>query len=420
MQNLAFIPGLIVAVFVVAGIVLVEIDNHLNLDGVSYVFRGDASAARTVLSVIAGSLITVAGLTFSITMVVLQLASSQFSPRILRTFFGDRITQITIGVFVGTFVYALLVLREVGSFGTGDFVPRLAVTLASLLGMAAVVLLIVFLNHVAQMVQVSHVMADIAHTTLKQTNTLFPERFGTAEDEDFESLAETWRKEPAGRIYAQRPGFVQRVALDELAEGLAGHVRHAVVLVCPGDFVSVDKAVLEVWPQDAAEACRSSTRSAVFVDSERDIHQDVDFGLRQLADTALRAVSPGINDPATAVTCIGYLRSVLVRLVARDQPPALRHFPDHGVDLLVRRRDFGEYLEALVQIDRYVDHDAWVAGELLAALEACAQAADACGAQHRRELIVEVGGVVADRALSQASGEHDRRALAGRAAWLYT
>ena len=106
---------MIVAVFTVLGLVLVEVDGAIDLEGTALVFRGDGPAARTVLSVIAGSLITVAGLTFSITMVVLQLASTQFSPRVLRTFFGDRVTQVTIGAFVGTFVYSLLVLRAVGA-----------------------------------------------------------------------------------------------------------------------------------------------------------------------------------------------------------------------------------------------------------------------------------------------------------------
>ena len=135
-QNLAFIPGLIIAAFALVGIILVQVDGQLDLDGVEYVFKGNEAAARTVLSVIAGSLITVAGLTFSITMVVLQLTSSQFSPRILRTFFGDRVTQITIGTFVGTFVYSILVLRAVGSFGETAFVPRLSVTSRAFSGSA--------------------------------------------------------------------------------------------------------------------------------------------------------------------------------------------------------------------------------------------------------------------------------------------
>lgn len=141
-QNLGFIPGAVAAFFAALGIALVRIDEHLDLEHVPVVFQGDGSAARTVLSVIAGSLITVAGLTFSITMVVLQLASSQFSPRLLRSFFGDRLIQLTIGTYVGTFIYSMLVLRAVGSQEVGA-VPRLSVTVASLVGIAAVVLLVV-------------------------------------------------------------------------------------------------------------------------------------------------------------------------------------------------------------------------------------------------------------------------------------
>ena len=177
-HSLGVIPGAIVLLFAALGVGLVELDGHLDLNGVQFVFRGDGSAARTVLSVIAGSLITVAGLTFSITVVVLQLASSQFSPRILRTFFADRVTQVTIGTFVGTFVYSILVLRAVGAFDDAGFVPRLSVTVASLLGIGAAVLLIVFLHHVSQLIQVSHVTATIADDTLERTEVLYAERYG--------------------------------------------------------------------------------------------------------------------------------------------------------------------------------------------------------------------------------------------------
>ena len=183
-QSLGFLPGVIVVLFGALGVVLVEIDGQVDLTGNAVVFRGDGPAARAVLSVIAGSLITVAGLTFSITMVVLQQAASQFSPRILRSFFGDRVTQVTIGAYVGTFVYSLLVLRAVGSYGDAGFVPRLSVAVASLLGIGAVVLLVVFLNHVSQLIQVSHVTASIAHATLARTDILFPDRYGEAAEEE--------------------------------------------------------------------------------------------------------------------------------------------------------------------------------------------------------------------------------------------
>lgn len=409
-QSLGFIPGAIVAFFAGVGIVLVEVDSGIDLRGVAIVFQGDASAARTVLSVIAGSLITVAGLTFSITMVVLQLASSQFSPRILRTFFGDRITQLTIGTFVGTFVYAILVLRVVGA----GFVPRLSVTVASLLGIAAVILLIVFLNHVSRLVQVSHLTASVAHDTLARTELLYPEPYGEpAEDERASELLRSWRSDSPGCVLPARPGYVQRVAVDALATALAGRAGRAAVLVSPGDFVSVETPILEVWPAEAAESCRRKLLGAVAIASERDLHQDVEFGLRQLADIALKAISPGINDPATAVTCIGYLRSILVRLTERRELAGVRRFPDRDLVVIVHQRPYSNHFDSLLQINRYVAGDAWVAGEMLEALVACARTARRCGAVERVDVVRAVAVTIAEHALDEMSIGRDVERIDG-------
>lgn len=407
-QSLGFLPGLLVALFAAVGIVVVEVDGVVDLTGVSYVFSGDGSAARTVLSVIAGSLITVAGLTFSSTLVVLQLASSQFSPRILRTFFSDRITQITIGTYVGTFVYALLVLRAVGSFDDAGFVPRIGVTLASLLGIGAVLLLIVYLHHVSKLVQVSHITAAITHDTLKRTAALYPETFGRPAGEEGDALADAWREDDApGEIFPSRPGYVHRVDLESLPGGARGAERIA-IRVCPGDFAGVDTVLAEVWPADAAEACGEPIRAAIAIASERDLDQDVEFGVRQLADTALRAISPGINDPMTAVTCISYIRSILVRLTERADPPTVRRFDDASLTVAVRHRHYEEHLEALLQLSRYVDGDAWVATELLGVLAGCLAAAERCGAHDRLEAIRTTARVIGERALDEVASPRDR------------
>ncbi len=404
--SLAFVPGVMVALFAVLGVGLVELDRRLDVTAGSFVFAGDASAARTVLSVIAGSLITVAGLTFSITMVALQLTSSQFSPRILRTFFADRVTQITIGAFVGTFVYALLVLRSVG----GAPVPRVSVTVASGLGIAAVILLVAFLHHVAQLIQVSHITAAIAHDALRRMNALYPERYGRGEAGD--DRLEHWRREPSDRVFPSRPGYVRRLDIDALAAAADGRARRVAILVCPGDLVSVDMPILELWPADGAPA--GALAEAVEIDSERDLDQDIDFALRQLTDTALKAMSPGINDPATAVTCIAYLRSILVRLAERDLAASVRRFPGRELTIQARRRGYGEYLDALLQINRCLDGDAWVAGELLRALEGCAAAAARCGAGDRARQCVEVARTVADQSAREAGNDVDRAAAGPR------
>ena len=410
-QTLGFVPAAVVFLFAALGIGLVDLDGHLQLDGAEFVFKGDGSAARTVLSVIAGSLITVAGLTFSITMVVLQLASSQFSPRILRTFFGDRITQVTIGTYVGIFVYSILVLRAVGSVDQSGFVPRLSVTVASLLGIAAVVLLIGFLHHVSQLVQVSQVTAKLARASLRKVDQLYPT--GSAEVELDGPTEITSFPEPVGAfgvIRTPRPGYVQRVSIDDLLRNLGSEVHRAQILVCPGDFVSVETVLVRVWPARASDTSERAGLAAFSIASERDLDQDVDFGLRQLTDIALKALSPGINDPMTAVTCIGYLRSVMVRLTERPDLPTVLSSDETDLQLMVRRRAYGEYLSSsFLQINRYVAGDAWVAGEILLALTACATAARRGRFRRRLEALGQAAEEVVERSSAEAATSADRR-----------
>lgn len=424
-SSLGFFPGLIVLGFGLLGVVLVEVDRRTQLKGMEYLFGGDGSAARTVLSVIAGSLITVAGLTFSITMVVLQLASSQFSPRILRTFFSDRLTQITIGSYVGIFVYSILVLRAVGGFTTSGFVPRVSVTVASALGIAAVCLLIAFLHHVSQMVQVSQVTARLARSSLAKTAELYPKDLEDRDESDdrrdqaepvadYAAVLADWQRQPGGSVRPKRPGYLQRVSVDDLLEELDGKAERVAVTVTPGDFVGVEAPVVEIWPASVADDCEQDSRAAITVSSQRDLDQDVDFGLRQLSDIALKAMSPGINDPMTAVTSISYIRQILIRLAGSTPLPTLIH-GEKGLTMLVRRRGFDEYLESLLQINRYVKGDAWVAGELMVSLTDCVRelksAADRIGPQALTDRLAELraaAGAVAEQSLAEVVTERDR------------
>nr|MBA2794841.1 DUF2254 domain-containing protein [Thermoleophilaceae bacterium] len=178
-----------------------------------------------------------------------------------------------------------------------------------------------------------------------------------------------------------------------------------------GDFVSIEMPIAEIWPPEAAEQCRSELLGAVAIASERDLDQDVDFGLRQLADTALKAMSPGINDPATAVTCIGYLRSILARLADRAPLPAVRTMPDHELTIVVRRRTFDEHLETLLQVSRYVEGDAWVIEELLEALLALSATAAGCGAADRERAVREVAAAVGEQAREKVTSKRDLEAV---------
>jgi uncharacterized membrane protein len=400
------VPAAIAVVYGVAAVVLVGVDSRTGLAG-SPLFAGDAPAARTVLSVIAGSLITVAGLTFSITVVVLQLTSSQFSPRILRSFFGDRLTQVTVGSYVGIFAYSILVLRSVRV----DFVPRLAVSVASALAIVAVVLLIVFIHHVSQLIQVSYVTGDIARKTLARLDALYPAPYGDALEEDDAALLQTWLADEPDLVPPRFPGYVQHIDLDALVAELSDEVEHAAVLVRPGDFVSIEQPLIAVWPAGQADDSVSAVRRACRIDRERDLAQDVDFGLRQLVDTAVKAMSPGINDPTTARTCVGYLRSILVSLAQRGFPPSVRRFPERSLTLIVRRRQFEDYLDALAEVGDHSAQNVRIVRVLLEALRSIRSAAEDAGSSARAEAAVDVAVALGGKASECAAGPGERRTI---------
>lgn len=408
LQGLWFVPASIVLVYGVAAVVLVEVDRRSRLAG-GPLFAGDPAAARTVLSVIAGSLITVAGLTFSITIVVLQLTSSQFSPRILRSFFGDRVTQLTVGTYVGIFVYSILILRSTRS----NFVPRLGVSVASALAIAAVVLLIVFIHHVSQLIQVSYVTGDIARKTLARLEVLYPAPYGTESDEriDAAALLDAWMADEAGLVLPRRPGYVQRVDLDALSAALDQGVERAAVLVRPGDFVSIEQPLVAIWPATQADGCAIAVRRTCRIDRERDLDQDVGFGLRQLVDTAVKALSPGINDPTTATTCVGYIRSILVTLSCREFPQSVRCFPDRSLTVIARSREFDEYLDSLAEVGYYAARDLRVVQVLSDGLRSVAGTAARAGNRARSQAAAELAISIASRAKSQTSDPQDHQLI---------
>jgi uncharacterized membrane protein len=409
LHTLWFVPSIVSAGYIALAAGLVRLDDSKHFRN-AWVFGGDDQAARTVLSVIAGSLITVAGLTFSVTMIVLQLTSSQFSPRVVRNYLGDRIAQLTIGSFIGIFAYCLLALRSVGNVaGAAAAVPRLTVTVASALALVALVMLIVFIHHIAQLVQASELAARLGQQTLGAIERLYPQQFGSAASEDGDAAVAAWcREERPGVVSADRSGFVQSIDLRSLARGLADPQPRVHVRVAPGDFACVDEPLVEVWPCRLARELEAVVRRAISIGGERDIEQDAHFGIRQLTDIALRAISPSVNDPTTAATCIGYIRSALVRLATREFPPPLRRAAATAEPVVVRQRSFAEYVDAFAEIGRYAGGDARVAGDVLGALAAIGGAAASAGALDRVGATLAVAEAVAEQALDEVGSTRDR------------
>lgn len=322
------LPALAIAAAVALGVALPAIDSGVDgqlPDSVSVLlFSGGPEAARAVLQAIAGSLITVTSLTFSLTVVTLQLASSQFSPRLLRTFTADRFVHGTLALFLAAFAFALTVLRSVrdGADGNTPFVPEISVTVAFALAIASVVGLVLFLAHLTREIRVETMMRRVDGETRDTIDRVFPKGRPLAGGPP--------QPQPGSlRITAASSGFL--TSLDKDALLAAAVISGAVLRIDrePGSSLVEGVPFATAWPLDTGAGLGPDTRDklgrdvnrAVATGFERTNVQDIGFGFRQLVDVAARALSPGINDPTTAVHVLVHLSALLCQLVDRDPGP---------------------------------------------------------------------------------------------------
>lgn len=413
-----FVPGAVALGYALLAFAMVSLDRAVEQDPGGVGFGGDAGAAEGILSTIAGSLITVAGLAFSLTVVVLSLVSSQFTPRALPSLLADRTNQVVAGSFVGVFAYCLLVLRTVRSESGAqqEFVPGLSISVAIVLSLVSLALLLLFIHHMARSIQVSQIAARIAREMLATIDRLYPEVYERGVDASGDDLIRAWEEGDAPRIVSpERPGYVQAIELDELVAHVRRPEARVYIPVRPGDFVTPASTLAAVWPADALpEDEIESFRRVIPIENERNHHDDAAYGPRQLADIAIKALSPGINDPTTADTCIGYLRAALERLAERRIPSEVRSYSEQGIVGVARRRTFDEYVAVgYAEIGRFATDNASVVVSVLEALEAIARACRAAGALERTRIVFELACAVADPALVAARTERDRTLIRG-------
>jgi uncharacterized membrane protein len=335
--NLWFVPALIVLGSVGLAIGLIETDwvsRKVLVARWPRVFGAGADGSRALLSAIAGSMITVAGVTFSITVVVLALASSQYTSRILRTFMRDRANQAVLGVFLGVFAYCLVVLRTIRGGSEGSFVPALAVFGAVVLSFVAIAFLTFFVHHIAASIQVTSIVAVTAGETLRAVERLFPAELGEAVSERAERAQaraiETWVA-----VCARKTGYVQDVdggGLLELARAQGVIVRMERGI---GEFVIEGTPLVSVGDEEPDERVVRKLTSAFSIGQERTVQQDAAYGIRQLGDIALKALSPSVNDTTTAINAIDYLGAILASLASRRVETPCR---SDGGELLVIAR----------------------------------------------------------------------------------
>lgn len=288
-------------------------------------------SAREILSTIAAATITVAGVVFSLTVIAVQLASSQFSPRVLRGFLRDRFSQRVIGVVMATFTYCLLILAATPApHAEQETVQNVSVTIALALAVIAVLAIVAFLDHSARSMQVG----EVIHRSSSETHALIANQLrelGQGADRPYAPTRPD--EEPHLEVTARTEGWVQQIEDSTLLSALpAGGRMHVTVRV--GSYVTPATLLAEVWSaeltdEDAAGAVAGDVRGAVHTGHERTMQQDVSFGIRQLVDIALRSLSTGINDPTTAIEVLFRLGGLVEELLVHDLP-AMEVSDDEG------------------------------------------------------------------------------------------
>ncbi len=315
----------------------VELDKAVAADWLQrlgWSYSGGAEGASLLLGTVAGSMIAIAGTVFSMTLVALSLASSQLGPRLLRNFMRDTANQVVLGTFVATFVYCLLVLRTVRRADEVAFVPHLAVSIGVLLAVVSIGVLIYFIHHVSVSIQADEVVARVGRELEDGMDRLFPSHFGKPGAEISNSKSEAdlppeFASE-ARPVGALEDGYLQLIDADALM-ALASHKDLLLRLERrPGHYLVKGRPMVMVWPGDrVTEALVDEMNAAFVLGSQRTPAQDIEFSFRQLVEIAVRALSPGINDPFTAIACVDRLGSALCRLARCDMPSA-RRFDRHG------------------------------------------------------------------------------------------
>lgn len=384
------VPSLMVVLALALAVGLLEVDRAVDIDSHPQLrwLATTGPAARATLSSLAGALITVAGVVFSTAMVVLSLTTSQFGTRLLRAFLMRQTAQWTLGVFLGASVYSLLVLKSIEVDGEyARVVPHLSTGVAVAMGVASLLLFVYFIHSVSVSVQAHTVITAVAEDLDGAIESLFPEQIG--HDEPPEQVAEDKSRCESGStdvraIASFRRGYVQGIEGDRLMDIARAADATLVLKKRPGDFVADGETLAEIRfgvsangsPASGFNDLAQAINGAYVLGARRTPRQDVSCALLELVEIALRALSPGINDPFTAMSCIDYLGAALRRLAGRRIPPAHRYDDEGVVRVIGEPKRFAELLdESFDQIRHYGRDNAAVLGRIAKALASIADVA---------------------------------------------
>lgn len=345
-SNFWFVPALLLTTAWILSLVTLRLDSAFKDQAVAlFGYNRGPDGARLLLSTVAGSVIGVAGVSFSITITALSLASSQLGPRLLRTFMRDRGNQLVLGTLLATFLYCLLILRTINGTGNEAFVPHISVVISLVFALISLVMFIYFINHVSSSMQADRIAATADRELEKVINRVFLEQaIRDVPEISLESPYKditTLQKNSSASIKAAKSGYLQSIDTDTL---VSVATRHNVLLSLEhrtGDFV-VQGSVLALFSskKHSEEKLSKEVNHAYLFGFQRTPTHDVEFALNQLVEIAVRALSPGINDPFTAITCINWLGRALCQITERTFPSPYHYDKGHTLRVISQPETF--------------------------------------------------------------------------------
>lgn len=344
-----FLPTIMALLSAAGALGSIAVDRSLGdawVHDIGWFWSSGAEGARGVLSVVAGSVMTVVSIVFSLTITTLSQTSSHFGPRVLRNFTSDRGVQFTLGTFIATFIYCLLVLRTVRSVEESAFVPHLSVNIGVALALISLAVLIFFIHKVSQSIQAENIIAEVGLDFQHTLSVLFPERIGESGDIEHDATAEPdW--EEARAVDADKNGYLQRMDDKQLMHLATRHDLQLKLEARPGDFIRSHSPLLRVNPPASITGeIEQALRECFSLGIQRTPHQDLLYSLQQLVEIGAHALSPGINEPFTALTCIDWLGASLRSVVCRTLPDPARHDESGTLRVVARILDFDEIARA--------------------------------------------------------------------------
>lgn len=412
-----FLPTVIVALSIGLASLLIFADHRYPFDQASrssWLFLGTAESARVILSTIATAMITIVSLTFSMTIVVLTLASSQFGPRLIYNFMRDRKNQVALGVFLACFVFCILILRSVKSDVAGNFVPQLGTTAAMAFALFSVGMLIFFIHHIADSIHASRIIANVRNELELIVTRMIPERSGTGLSEETE-----WQRlmdmidSSSMPVTARDRGILQAIEEAELLEWAQRHDLLIRLYHRPGAFVIRGTPLFEVYPAERVPVDQLVLLQDAFrFGNKRTLVQDIEFAFQQLVEIGVRALSPGINDPFTAMSCVEELGSGIALVAMRGSQPRIWRDTGGKPRILIKAVEFEGLADiAFNQIRQAGSHHVAV---MIRMLEVIGDVASTLSDQQQRSVLRRHADAVHAAATQSARNKGDRADIDAR------